>query len=106
MQLMHITQLIALYITVKGLENFQYARQYRLNILNESKASEQNVKAFKLQCEEDVSLYKTRTIKKMIAAHGGFFNHLVQFEDWNGAMKFLEKNRQEVINLIMEEWND
>jgi hypothetical protein len=42
----------------------------------------------------------------MIAAHGGFFNHLVQFEDWNGAMKFLEKNRQEVINLIMEEWND
>ena len=106
MQLMHITQVIALYITVKALENFQYARQYRLNIMNESKASEQKLKAFKLQFEEETSLYKKRTIKKIITAHGSFFDHLVSFDDWGSAMGFLEKNRQEVISFITEDWND
>tara|TARA_Y100000310_G_scaffold145852_1_gene145251 strand:- start:413 stop:817 length:405 start_codon:yes stop_codon:yes gene_type:complete len=102
-QLIHLTQLVALFITVKGLENFHYSYQYRLNVLKESKASAQNLKAFNLQFEDEVALYKKRTIEKMITAHGSFFNHLVTFEDWKSGMKFLEDNREEVINFMVED---
>ena len=103
MQLVRITQLVALFLTVKGLENFHYSYQYRLNILKESKASSQNLKAFNLQFEDEVGLYKKRAIKKIIDAHGSFFNHLLTFDDWSTAMKFLETNREEIINFISED---
>ncbi|MDP6527729.1 MAG: hypothetical protein QF858_02525 [Candidatus Pacebacteria bacterium] len=85
------------------MENFHYSYQYRLNVLKESKASAQNLKAFNLQFEDEVALYKKRTIEKMITAHGSFFNHLVTFEDWKSGMKFLEDNREEVINFMVED---
>ena len=106
MQLMHITQVVALFITVKALENFHYGCQYRLNAMKEGKASEHNLNAFKLQFEEETSLYKKRTIKKIITAHGSFFDHLVSFDDWSSAMGFLEKNRQDAMGFITEYWND
>ena len=103
MQLIHVTQLIALFITVKALENFQYSRQYRLNVLKESKASEQNLQAFQRQFTDELTLYKKRAIQKIVDAHGGFFDHLVKFHDWDSAMKFLETNRDDLIKFITED---
>ena len=44
--------------------------------------------------EERLSEFKGRSINFMIDAHPGLFKEAIEFKDWRGAMKFLEKNKK------------
>lgn len=105
-QLMHITQVMSLFITVKALENFAYGRYYRINLMQRNNASEQNINAFCYQADDEVNQYKRKSIQTIIDCHGKFFDQLVTFKDWDGAMEFLEENKKEVLDFIDEEQHD
>tara|TARA_Y100000034_G_scaffold133989_2_gene201183 strand:+ start:199 stop:600 length:402 start_codon:yes stop_codon:yes gene_type:complete len=101
--LLQTTQLIGLFILVRAIESFNYAMQYRIDVMKKNNASEQNIKAFKLRYNDEVNLFKRRSVEKIIDAHGGFFSQTIEFDDWKSAMIFLEKNRENIINFIAQE---
>ena len=101
--LLKATQLIGLFIIVKAMESFSYAMQYRVDVMKKNNASEQNIKAFKLRHADEVKTFQRKSIEKIIDAHGGFFSHILEFDDWKSAMIFLEDNRENVVSFISQE---
>jgi hypothetical protein len=102
-QLLVYAQVVALYIITRALENFHYSRQYRLSIMAENNASVHNIDAFKIRSEEELSLFKNRSIKRILDAHNGIFEGLAPFEDWEDAMEFLESNKELVLDTMMKD---
>ena len=82
------SQLIGLFVLSRALEDFYYAKEFRLGVMNE---------------DGEVSTFKRKSIKKIIEAHGNFFDQLVDFNDWKSAMVFLEDNRKYIIDFVTRE---
>ena len=101
--LLKVTQSVALFIIVRGLEHFHYAKEFRLATMKAEDASEQNIRAFLYQFEDEMNLYKTRSIRNFIDAHGSFFKEIVDFTDWKSAMVFLEGNKESVETFIRKD---
>ncbi len=101
--LLKVTQSVTLFIIVRGLEHFHYAKEFRLATMKAEDASEQNIQAFLYQFEDEMNLYKTRSIRNIIDAHGSFFKELVDFTDWKSAMVFLEGNKESVETFIRKD---
>ena len=103
LSLLRVTQAVSLFIIVRALEHFHYAKEYRLSIMKEDDASEQNIRAFLYRFDDEVKYYRTKSIRQIIEAHGTFFNQVVDFTDWKSAMVFLEANRELVEEFIKKE---
>ena len=101
--LLQATQVVALFIIVRALESFSYAKQYRVDTMEKNNASEQNIEAFKLRHNDEVAVFRNKSITKIIETHGPFFNQTVEFNDWKTAMAFLEKNKESVISFITQD---
>ena len=101
--LLKVTQSVTLFIIVRGLEHFHYAKEFRLATMKAEDASEQNIQAFLYQFEDEMNLYKTRSIRNIIDAHGSFFKEIVDFTDWKSAMVFLEGNKESVETFIRKD---
>ena len=101
--LLRTTQVISLFMMARALEHFHYAKDYRLFTMEKNNASAQNLRAFRLQSEDEIVFFKTRSIKHIIDAHGSLFEQIVDFNDWKSAMVFLEGNRELVEEFIKKE---
>ena len=97
------SQLIGLFVLSRALEDFYYAKEFRLGVMNEDGDSKQNITAVGYRFDEEVSTFKRKSIKKIIEAHGNFFEQLVDFNDWKSAMVFLEDNRKYIIDFVTRE---
>jgi len=97
------SQLIALFVLSRALEDFYYAKEFRLKIMNENDDSKQNINAVCYLLSEEVSLFKRKSIKRIIEAHGKFFVQLADFDDWKSAMVFLEDNRKYITDFVTRE---
>jgi|TARA_Y100000034_G_C6711487_1_gene314310 hypothetical protein len=97
------SQLIGLFVLSRALEDFYYAKEFRLGVMNEDGDSKQNITAVGYRFDEEVSTFKRKSIKKIIEAHGNFFDQLVDFNDWKSAMVFLEDNRKYIIDFVTRE---
>lgn len=104
--LLRVTQAVALFTIVRGLEHFHYAKEFRLATMKANDASQQNIRAFLYQFEDEMNLYKTRSVHNVIDAHGSFFKELVEFTDWKSAMTFLEGNKDLVETFITKDQHD
>ena len=97
------SQLIGLFVLSRALEDFYYAKEFRIGVMNEDGDSKQNITAVGYRFDEEVSTFKRKSIKKIIEAHGNFFEQLVDFNDWKSAMVFLEDNRKYIIDFVTRE---
>ena len=104
--LIRASQLISVALLVKAMEDFYYAKIYRMEKMVESDASEHNVKAFSYQMEEEVVHFKDKSIRGLIALHPEFFASLIEFDDWQSAMKFLESHKELVATFLTRSTND
>ena len=95
--------MVALFIVVRALEHFHYAKEFRLFTMKENDASEQNMRAFMYQFDDEMKYFKTKSIRQIIDAHGNFFNQVVDFTDWKSAMVFLEANKELVEEFIKKD---
>ena len=95
--LIRISQIVALGMLAKAMEHFQYSKTYRLNHMALSDESVHNMEAFEYQIDDDVKYFKDKAIQKMVECHKGFFDELLEFEDWTSAMKFLEENKSAAV---------
>lgn len=104
--LIRVSQLISLGVLAKSMENFYYSRTVRLREMQEVGESDKNIRDFKRSFNLKISDYKHKTIKEMLDLHPKFYDPIIDFDDWNSAMKFLNENKQFVLQLLSQEKND
>jgi|TARA_R110000744_G_scaffold380448_1_gene501254 hypothetical protein len=105
-QIVRLSQLVALAVMARSLENFSRSKYYALSVMKENGESEQNLSAFKYLHTEELDRYKRRSIEEIVNVHGNIFNEVLDFDDWATAMKYLETNKQEFINIMYRSKDD
>ena len=98
--LIRASQLLAVGLLAKSMEDFYFAKAYRMQKLAESGESDHNISAFSYLMEEEVGHYKKKSIQTLIDLHPSFFEQLLEFEDWPTAMTFLQTNKEIVSNFL------
>ena len=104
--LLKASQLIGVSILAKSMEDFYYAKIYRMEKMIESGESEHNITAFSYLMEEEVRHFKEKSIRGLVALHPDFFRPLLEFEDWKSAMQFLESNKEVAAAFLSRSKND
>ena len=104
--LIRASQLISVGLLAKSLEDFYFAKIYRMEKMVESQESSHNITAFSYLMEEEVEYYKKKSIQALIDLHPDLFKQLVEFEDWKSAMKFLERNKELMATFLTRSTND
>jgi len=105
-QVVRLAQLVGLSIIARSLENFSHSKYYAMCTMKENGESDHNIDAFKCLHTEELDRYKRKSIEEIINVHGKIFNQVVDFDDWKSAMKYLETNKQEFIDLMYRSTND
>ena len=74
--------------------------------MRENGESEHNLSAFKHLHIEELDRYKRRAIEEIVGFHGKIFDQVLDFDDWSTAMKYLETNKQEFIDIMYRSKDD
>lgn len=91
-RLIKVAQLISLTIVAKALEHYSYAFEYKTMRMKEEGESEHNLEVLKNTHNNEVESFKKRTIQFIIEAHPEFFRKIIEFDDWESSMKFLDQH--------------
>ena len=97
---MRVCQVVGLFIIARSLEDFAYAKEYSLLRMEEGKETEHNINTFEKQHEKEVEFFKERAVERIIDTHGSYFSDVVDYENWEGAMEFLNSNRKTVFDFL------
>jgi hypothetical protein len=95
--MLKISHCLSLYTIVRGVESLEYTKAMRLNELRLKEESERNVKAYQLNFDADIKLYKDKSIREIINMHPKFYRDLIEYDDWDSAMRFLNEEGIEYI---------
>ena len=95
--MLKISHCLSLYTIVKGVESLEYTKAMRLNELRLREESERNVKAYQLNFDAEIKLYKDKSIREIINMHPKFYRDLIEYDDWDSAMRFLNEEGIEYI---------
>jgi len=93
-------------LLAQAIEDFYFAKVYRMEKMVESGETEHNITAFSYQMEEELDYYKKKAIRMLVALHTPPFDRLLEFDDWAGAMKYLENNQDFAVQFLMRGSND
>tara|TARA_R110002020_G_scaffold267815_2_gene482973 strand:- start:284 stop:520 length:237 start_codon:yes stop_codon:yes gene_type:complete len=74
--------------------------------MRESNESEKNIKDVRRSFNAEIGDYKEKAISEMLDLHPPFYSPIVDFDDWKSAMKYLEDNKEYMLNLIKQDKND
>ena len=100
--LVKVAQLISLGVIARSTEGFHYVGEYKVRHLEKTGFSDNKIKGFKLQHELELEEYKRRSINAIVHCHSSVFKDILEFDDWNSAMIFLEKNRELVDKFLID----
>ena len=75
--MLKISHCLSLYTIVRGVESLEYTKAMRLNELRLKEESERNVKAYQLNFDADIKLYKDKSIREIINMHPKFYRDLI-----------------------------
>ena len=95
--MLKISHCLSLYTIVRGVESLEYTKAMRLNELRLKEESERNVKAYQLNFDAEIKLYKDKSIREVINMHPKFYRDLIEYDDWDSAMRFLNEEGIEYI---------
>jgi len=101
-----VAHVVSLSVLVKALEDFYYAKVYRMQKMVESGETDHNIAAFSYLMEEEISHYKRKAIATLVETHPDFFKQIIEFKDWNSAMTFLETHQELASQFLKRTPND
>ena len=93
-RLIKTSQLISLGIIVRGIEHYAYSKIYRAEKMRDSKESSHNIMAFIHRHEDELSVYKQKAITEIVECHSKAFKPLLEFDDWDSSMLYLNKYKE------------
>ena len=88
------------------MENFYSAHTLHLRQMRESERSEGEIKDARRLFNKEIKTYKEESIKQMLDLHPKFYEPIIDFDDWKSGMKYLENNKDFVMNLFGVKDND
>ena len=100
LSILRVTHLISTAMLAKSMEDFHYARMFRMRHMAESGETEHNIDAFSIRTNQEIGHFKEKSIKNIIELHPRFFKHLLEFDDWDSAMRYLNKNEEVIIHFL------
>ncbi len=94
-RLLKVMHVVSLAILVKCIEEYSYAESQKLIALLKCGVTEQDevYKKIVREHEQDLELFKERSVAIILALHPDYFKPIIQFEDWDSAMQYLNDNR-------------
>tara|TARA_B100000131_G_scaffold292269_1_gene306595 strand:+ start:48288 stop:48704 length:417 start_codon:yes stop_codon:yes gene_type:complete len=94
--LLKFSQIVALSIFLKCIEEYTSATTHKLMALNKCGILESDPVYKKISLESNLHIedFKKRSVASIVALHAGFFEPTVDFSDWATAMTFLKNNRK------------
>jgi len=100
LELLRVSQVISLFIIARSLEDFTYAKNYCILRMKESEETKDKIVAFEERHEKEIELLKRKSVERIIDIHGSYFSEVVDYDNWEGAMKFLNSNRKTVFEFL------
>lgn len=100
-QLLQLSNLVSLYLLTRALESFEQSRHMFLNDLKKSDISERNLEIYENNLEEEIEMFKDKSISKLLEIHPEFFKQIIPYNDWDSAMKYLETNKNVVLTAYL-----
>ena len=97
---MRVSQVISLFIIARSLEDFAYAKNYCILRMKEGDETKDKIVAFEERHEKEIELLKRKSVERIIDIHGSYFSEVVDYDNWEDAMKFLNKNRKTVFDFL------
>jgi hypothetical protein len=74
--------------------------------MKENGESDHNIDAFKYLHNEELDRYKRKSVEEIVSVHGKIFDQVLDFDDWDSAMKYLETNKKEFIDIMYRSRDD
>ena len=104
--LIKASNIIYLSSLIKALEHLSYVREIMLEQMLKSGKNSTQISTFEFRFEQDVQMLKRRSISTLLTCHPPFFRSQLTFKDWEGAMEYLEENREAALKFweIRSDW--
>ena len=77
-----------------------------LRQMHEVGRPETEIKEERRSFNEEIRAYKEESIRQMLELHPEFYEPIIDFHDWRSGMKYLEDNKDFIINLFGTKRND
>ena len=94
--LLKIMHVVSLSILIKCIEEYSHAGAQKLKTLTNCGIlpSDEVYKKIEIENENNITLFKERSIATILSLHPDYFRNVIEFEDWNTAMVFLQRNKE------------
>ena len=90
------SKLTSLLMLIKCIESYNYIKAFGMIQLQKNEATNKQVEAFTTMIDNDISFFKKQSIKNINNLVPEYLRVLEHFEDWDEAMMFLVKFKQEI----------
>jgi len=95
--MLKLSHYLSLYTIVRGVESMEYAKATRINEMRKKEETDKNIKAYQLNFDTEIKLYKDKAIREIINMHPKFYRELLEYDDWESAMRFLNEGGADYI---------
>jgi len=98
--MLKMSQLTCLLLLIRAMEQYAYIRTFGALQLKKGGASENEVESYQLYIDNDIAFFKTKSIDNLVGATPNYFKQVLEFEDWESAMRYLNENKELADHII------
>ena len=104
-RLLKVMHVICLSILVKCIEEYSYAVSQKLLALLKCGVTEQDdvYKKIVSISDNEVKTFQARSIATIVAFHPDYFRSVIEFDDWDSAMVYLNTNKN-IAKTFLSKW--
>jgi hypothetical protein len=96
-----MTQLTTLMILTRSIEQYAYVKSFGESQMKQKGATEKEISNYHIYVNNDIEFFKNKSIKVIVSATPNYFKHLVEFDDWESAMRYLNDNKT-IVNQFLK----
>ena len=87
---------------MKCYERIVYYNNLALNDYIKTGASEMNIAKYTENMEEEIRIFKKRSISILLSSHPQVFRNILDYEDWPTAMVFMNSHKDIILRNLNE----
>tara|TARA_R100000152_G_C6616047_1_gene68295 strand:+ start:286 stop:519 length:234 start_codon:yes stop_codon:yes gene_type:complete len=72
-----------------------------LKDLRERETSERNLKIYEENLNQEIEVFKKKSISLLLEVHPDFFKDIIPYTDWKSGMKYLESNKNVIVETYL-----
>tara|TARA_R110000824_G_scaffold393882_1_gene593316 strand:+ start:1175 stop:1480 length:306 start_codon:yes stop_codon:yes gene_type:complete len=96
--LIQTANVFSLFLLARALENYEVSRSLCLKDLKQKNLSKENFKVYETNLQTEIDNFKNKSIASLVDLHQGIFENVIDHDDWESGMIYLEQNRDLIIN--------